>query len=241
MTSSGWRNINNMTSTASLEFQQPFQLYREADKTYLQWMGKEVLHQSLEGRLALVHLLCKSGAGPGGQGDRRLFSPCVAFRIAGSPGRPVTVEEYTGDQSLTQRDYITIGLCAGFLVLLYMFGMVVLIVIKKKQRRDARLREQFLNLPLPSGLGYKSSRILGLESQLEKNKLSAFNDDTMRYSIKKSFSKMEIENSENQQQLPHRGEEKIYDITKVCGLSKFHFYCNTLLHFIVQLSSALFL
>ena len=94
----------------------------------------------------------------------------------------MVVEEYSGDQSLTQRDYITIGvscvmcntlmivititlmtpgLCAGFLVLLYTFGMIVLIVIKKKQRRDARLREQFLNLPLPSGLGYKSSRILG--------------------------------------------------------------------------------
>merc|ERR1719471_2317371 len=77
--------------------------------------------------------------------------------------------------------------------------MIVLIVIKKKQRRDARLREQFLNLPLPTGLGYKSSRILGLDNQLEKNKLAGFNDD-VRYSIKtKSFSQI---------------EEKIYDITK---------------------------
>ena len=106
MTDKGWRNINNMTSTASQEFQQPFQLYREAERTYLQWMGKESLHQSLEGRLALVHLLCKAGAG---DRNRKLFSPCVSFRIAGSPGRPVSVEEYAGDQSLTQRDYITIG------------------------------------------------------------------------------------------------------------------------------------
>ena len=118
-------------------------------------MGKEVLHQSLEGRLALVSLLCKEGTGA----RRNIFSPCVSFRIAGSPGKSVTVEEYS--ESLTQRDYITIGLCAGFLVLLYMFGMIVLIVVKKKQRRDARLREQFLNMPLPTGLGYKSSRILG--------------------------------------------------------------------------------
>ena len=162
MTGEGWRNINNLTSTMSQEFQQPFQLYREQDKTYLQWMGKESLHQSLEGRLALVHLLCKAGSsGAAGPGNRKLFSPCVAFRIAGSPGRPVAIASEDSNQSLTQRDYITIGLCAGFLVLLYMFGMIVLIVIKKKQRRDARLREQFLNLPLPSGLGYKSSRILG--------------------------------------------------------------------------------
>ena len=111
MTRAGWRNINNMTGAGDrsgpAEFQQPFQLYREGEQTYLQWMGREVLHQSLEGRLALVHLLCKAGAGAGS--SRQLFSPCVSFRIAGSPGRPVTMEEYTGDQSLTQRDYITIG------------------------------------------------------------------------------------------------------------------------------------
>ena len=110
MTRSGWRNINNMTGGGNragpAEFQQPFQLYREGEQTYLQWMGRETLHQALEGRLALVHLLCKAGAGPG---SRQLFSPCVSFRIAGSPGRPVAVEEYSGDQSLSQRDYITIG------------------------------------------------------------------------------------------------------------------------------------
>ena len=31
------------------------------------------------------------------------------------------------------------------------------------QRRDKRLREEFLRLPAPPGIGYKSSRILGLE------------------------------------------------------------------------------
>ena len=107
MTRAGWVNINNMTGAgAGTEFQQPFQLYREGEATFLQWMGREVLHQSLEGRLALVTLLCKAGAGAG---SRQLFSPCVSFRIAGSPGRRVAAEEVTGEQSLTQRDYITIG------------------------------------------------------------------------------------------------------------------------------------
>ena len=66
-------------------------------------------------------------------------------------------------KSLTERDYLAIGICAGFLLMLYMFAMIVFIVIKKKQRRDKRLREQFLQLPIPQGIGYKSSRILGLE------------------------------------------------------------------------------
>ena len=35
-------------------------------------------------------------------------------------------------------------------MLLYIFAMGVLLVMKRKQRRDRRLREQFLNMPLPT-------------------------------------------------------------------------------------------
>ena len=144
-------------------------------------------------------------------------------------------------EGLTERDFITIGLCAGFLVLLYIFGMVVLIIMKKKQRRDARLREQvphsssnrsfyfvmqFLNLPLPNGLGYKSSRILGLEQQLEKNKAGL--NDEVRYSTKsKSFSKLEPKITKDliamQTGMTNKMEEKIYDITKVIVTKHHHF------------------
>jgi hypothetical protein len=47
--------------------------------------------------------------------------------------------------------------------MLYLFAMIVFIIVKKKQKRDKRLRDQFLQLPIPEGIGYKSSRILGLE------------------------------------------------------------------------------
>ena len=47
--------------------------------------------------------------------------------------------------------------------MLYIFAMIVFIMIKLKQRRDKQLRDQFLALPMPPGIGYKSSRILGLE------------------------------------------------------------------------------
>ena len=59
---------------------------------------------------------------------------------------------------LTERDYLAIGICSGFLVMLYIFAMIVFIVIKRKQRKDRRLREQFLQLPVPEGIGFKSSR-----------------------------------------------------------------------------------
>ena len=69
------------------------------------------------------------------------------------------------DSGLTQRDYLAIGICAGFLGMVYIFAIFVFVIIKRKKRRKERLRQQFLNMPLPQGLGYKSSRILGLEQE----------------------------------------------------------------------------
>ena len=40
-------------------------------------------------------------------------------------------------------------------MLLYIFAMGVLVVMKRKQRRDRLLREQFLNMPLPTVLQWK--------------------------------------------------------------------------------------
>jgi len=158
LTKQGWRDISNFTR----DLQQPFQLYRESEQTYLQWMGTAATQRALEGRLLLVNLLCKDTGGT----DTDLFSPCIAFRTAGSPGAPpeppATARPGHGN-SLTERDYLAIGVCAGFLVVLYIFAMIVFIMIKLKQRRDKRLREEFLRLPAPPGIGYKSSRILGLE------------------------------------------------------------------------------
>ena len=84
---------------------------------------------------------------------------------------------------MTERDYLAIGVCAGFLVMLYIFAMIVFIVIKKKQRRDKRLREQFLQLPIPQGIGFKSSRILGLDEKYLSDlaRLSADNRCSKRH------------------------------------------------------------
>ena len=68
-----------------------------------------------------------------------------------------------GTERLTEREYLAIGICSGFLLMLYLFAMIIFILIRRRHQRDKRLREQFLNMPLPPGLGYKSSRILGLE------------------------------------------------------------------------------
>jgi hypothetical protein len=86
-------------------------------------------------------------------------------------------------ETLTERDYLAIGVCAGFLVMLYIFAIIVFIVIKKKQRRDKRSREQFLRLPIPQGIGFKSSRLVGLEEKYLSDfaRLSADNRCSKRH------------------------------------------------------------
>ena len=52
----------------------------------LQWLGEVDLRLRMEGRLMLVRLMCKDvGVGVGGQ-NQTIFTRCVAFRVAGTPG-----------------------------------------------------------------------------------------------------------------------------------------------------------
>ena len=65
---------------------------RSGKNVLFQWLGNEVIHQALEGRLLLIHLLCKHNA-------RRISAPCIALRVAGSPGKPRPGTERSERQS----------------------------------------------------------------------------------------------------------------------------------------------
>ncbi|ROT76235.1 hypothetical protein C7M84_005189 [Penaeus vannamei] len=78
LTQAGWRNMAN-TST----FEPPFRLFRDGGRTYVQWVGEEAERAAAEGRLVLVTLICRDAAQP----STPVFRPCLAFRVAGSPGR----------------------------------------------------------------------------------------------------------------------------------------------------------
>ena len=83
-------------------------------------------------------------------------------------------------ETLTERDYWC--LCR-VLVMLCIFAMIMFIIIKRKQQKDKRLREQFLQLPIPQGIGFKSSRILGLDKKYLSDlaRLSADNRCSKRH------------------------------------------------------------
>ena len=48
----------------------------------MQWVGEAEARRAAEGRLVLVTLICRDAAQPA----TPVFRPCLAFRVAGSPG-----------------------------------------------------------------------------------------------------------------------------------------------------------
>lgn len=66
---------------------------------------------------------------------------------------------------LSLSDYVAIGVCVGFLLLVYVVAIAAFLMIKRRRRKKEQIRQQFLLPPsiMPPGLGIKSSRILGLE------------------------------------------------------------------------------
>ena len=83
---------------------------RSGKNVLFQWLGNEVIHQALEGRLLLIHLLCKHNA-------RRISAPCIALRVAGSPGNISSVQSSSWQGPLRvrlpQRHHSPPVLCAG--------------------------------------------------------------------------------------------------------------------------------
>ena len=76
-----------------------------------QWLGDDKLRRILEGKLVLIHLVCKKasngsnastssfGGNPSAKDTsapkRQIFRPCVALRIAGSPGKLIYTKYFT--------------------------------------------------------------------------------------------------------------------------------------------------
>lgn len=54
LTTNGWAELRNPIDTDV-----PFRLFRDEGRIYLQWLGEPELRQRMQGRLVLVHLMCR--------------------------------------------------------------------------------------------------------------------------------------------------------------------------------------
>uniref|UniRef100_A0A182U7F5 Uncharacterized protein n=1 Tax=Anopheles melas TaxID=34690 RepID=A0A182U7F5_9DIPT len=99
LTTNGWAELRNPIDTDV-----PFRLFRDEGRIYLQWLGEPELRQRMQGRLVLVHLMCRDmtprllleeSRAALHQDDmqmpnQNIFTPCIAFRVVGTPIKYVT-------------------------------------------------------------------------------------------------------------------------------------------------------
>uniref|UniRef100_A0A336LWW9 CSON004347 protein n=1 Tax=Culicoides sonorensis TaxID=179676 RepID=A0A336LWW9_CULSO len=153
LTKNGWNELRNPSDTTV-----PFRLFRDEDSTFLQWLGESDLRFRMQGRLIIVHLACRDMdsfdlTGPEMQSvnerpsvvhSPNTFTPCVAFRIVGTPTKNANniaevlfASESQIDEShfmnLTTKEYIVIGISSLCLGLIYIASVFLYLHIKKKK------------------------------------------------------------------------------------------------------------
>ncbi|KAJ8984221.1 hypothetical protein NQ317_011131 [Molorchus minor] len=152
MTESGWVDLRN-----PLDADVPFRLFRDEGRTFIQgisstllelWVGDPDLRNKMAGRLVLVYLMCRelaSSISPEISSMPTLFSPCVAFRIVGTPVKylfNVSEVAFAADQQsdktssrdehLSLSEYIAIGICSVLLGLIYVSSVFLYLHLRKR-------------------------------------------------------------------------------------------------------------
>ncbi|KAK7075184.1 hypothetical protein SK128_011134 [Halocaridina rubra] len=114
------------------------QLFRDSGRTYVQWVGEESARTAAEGRLVMVSLICRDSAQP----DTPVFTPCLAFRVAGSPGAseaalsaPVKGGGGRSGSGLSSSEGVIIGLVVTCLAITYVIAMTIYIKVRRRRRR----------------------------------------------------------------------------------------------------------
>lgn len=54
LSSNGWSDLRNPIDT-----DYPFRMFRDEGRSFLQWLGEAELRQKMQGRLIVVHLVCR--------------------------------------------------------------------------------------------------------------------------------------------------------------------------------------
>ncbi|KAF5275237.1 hypothetical protein FQR65_LT04271 [Abscondita terminalis] len=116
------------------------------------WTGEAELRNRMTGRLIVVHLLCRDSS----INEQRIeqldsiFTPCVAFRVVGTPlkylqnvsevvfSADAQASEDTNSSRLSVTEYIAIGVCSILLGLIYVASVFLYLHIRKR-KKDSKL------------------------------------------------------------------------------------------------------
>ncbi|XP_055920764.1 uncharacterized protein LOC129952276 [Eupeodes corollae] len=159
LTKTGWADLRNPIDT-----DYPFRMFRDEGRTFLQWLGESDLRQKMQGRLIVVHIMCrdmtisKNGTKDLGNPPKNVFSPCVAFRVNGSPVKyshnvsevlfqsEATSTLASTSDGMSTKEYIVIGVCSLLLGLIYVSSVFLYLHMKKRKTQAQELRSSLNDL-----------------------------------------------------------------------------------------------
>ncbi|CAH2089507.1 unnamed protein product [Euphydryas editha] len=147
LTRKGFFDLRN-----TLDADVPFSLFRDEGRTFLQWSGEDDMRKRMSGRVMVVRLLCRDiSATPTSPLDLRgVFTPCVAFRVQGTPPKQsnnITEVQFasnahtfesSGSSGLTVTEYIVIGISSLLLGLIYVASVFLYLHIKRRRKAAAK-------------------------------------------------------------------------------------------------------
>ncbi|CAH2264332.1 uncharacterized protein LOC120633227 [Pararge aegeria] len=153
LTRKGFLDLRN-----TIDADVPFSLFRDEGRTFLQWSGEDEVRKRMSGRVMVVRLLCRDiSTTPISPLDLRgVFTPCVAFRVQGTPPRHtnnITEVQFAPNahtsgtsttSGLSVTEYIAIGISSLLLGLIYVASVFLYLHIKKRRkaaRGDKALRK----------------------------------------------------------------------------------------------------
>lgn len=143
LTRKGFLDLRN-----SFDADVPFNLFRDEGRTFLQWSGEDEVRARMTGRVMVVRLLCRDvAATPTSPLDLRgVFTPCVAFRVQGTPPKPYTnmtevqfapnaqTSESSQSSGLSISEYIAIAISSLLLGLVYVASVFLFLHIRKRRK-----------------------------------------------------------------------------------------------------------
>ncbi|XP_026320787.1 uncharacterized protein LOC113230894 [Hyposmocoma kahamanoa] len=188
LTRKGFSDLRN-----TLDADVPFSLFRDEGRTFLQWSGEDDVRARMSGRVMVVRLLCRDvSATPTLPLDLRgVFTPCVAFRVQGSPPRHTTnvtevqfapnahTSKASNGSGLSVTEYVAIGISSLLLGLIYVASVFLYLHIRKRKKAasDEGSTRRLKGLKKKDGTAITERDIIRISNDRVPNLSNAMGDD----------------------------------------------------------------
>ncbi|KAL0118914.1 hypothetical protein PUN28_009501 [Cardiocondyla obscurior] len=188
----GWSELRNLSDT-----EPPFRLFRDEGRTFLQWIGEAGLRDAAEGRVVTVKLVCRD-ASPKST-FTGVFTPCVAFRVAGSPSKNSVREVIFSSTSqvshgLSATEYTAIGLSSVILALIYVASVSLYLHSRRTKRKSIEEANITLDGGRDGGGLVKSNPLLAATRHFESDTNSGLTESDLGEDLPVSDNEQNFEN-----------------------------------------------